>query len=104
LTFRLAEPASGYEQLLWTQGWQMLRRAYLAGWPPGGPPWVFASVPGGDRTVHGVPVKGGGLAFTFAPGVSGYSELVGRTGLTGIATVDIGTHYISTVRFLNRPA
>lgn len=102
LTFRLAEPATGYERLLWQQGWQALRRAYAAGWPPGGPPWVFCDVPGGDRSVHGVPTDGGGLSFTFPVGSPGYAQLVGQPGLTGIATVDLSSHFISGVRFFHR--
>jgi hypothetical protein len=102
-TVRQAEPASGYERLLWQQGWQALRRAHEAGWPSGGAPWVFADAPKSHRVVHGVPADGGALSFTWPVGSPGFAELVGRPGLYAIATVDISTHYFSTVKFLHRP-
>jgi hypothetical protein len=104
LTVRQAEPASGYERLLWTQAWQALRRAYAAGWPADGPPWVFADAPKSYRVIHGVPTEGGALSFTWPVGSPGFAELVGRPGLYAVATVDISTHYFSTVKFLHRPA
>lgn len=102
LTVRQAEPASGYEKLLWTQAWQALRRAEAAGWPEGGAPWVFADAPKSHRVIHGVPADGGALSFTWPVGSPGFAELVSRPGLYAIATVDIGTHFFSTVKFLHR--
>jgi hypothetical protein len=104
LTVRQAEPASGYERLLWTQAWQQLRRAEQAGWPPGSAPWVFADAPKSSRAVHGAPVEGGALSFAWPVGSPGFAELVGRPGLYALAVVDIGTRYFSTVKFLHRPA
>jgi hypothetical protein len=101
LVVRLSELETGYARLCWQQGWQALRRAEEAGWPvAGGPPPVFAAVPGGRR-VYGVPVEGGALSFRFPPGVAGFAELIGRPNLTSIVTVDRATHHILTVRFLN---
>ena len=100
---RQAEPASGYERLLWTQAWQQLRRVHEAGWPADGAPWVYADAPGSHRVVHGVPETGGTLSFHWPVGTAGFGELVGRPGLYAIATVDIATHYFSTVKFLHRP-
>ena len=100
LTVRQAEPASGYESSLWRSAWQALRRAHEAGWPPNAAPWVFAS---GSDSVHGVPVEGGAVSFTWPVGTPGFAELVARPGLYAIATVDISTHYFSTVKFLHRP-
>jgi hypothetical protein len=103
LTVRQAEPASGYESSLWRSAWQALRRAYEAGWPAGGAPWVFADAPKSYRVIHGIPVEGGQLSFTWPVGSAGFGELVGRPGLYAIATVDISSHYFSTVKFLHRP-
>jgi hypothetical protein len=97
LTVRQAEPATGYESALWRSAWQALRRAERAGWPPGSAPWVYAGA------IHGVPADGGALSFTWPVGSPGFAELVGRPGLYAIVTVDLGTHYFSTVRFLHRP-
>jgi hypothetical protein len=102
LTVRLGEGASGYERLLWRDGWQALRRDQEAGWPVDGSPPVFAAVPGARRGVHGQPVEGGALSFHFPPGTAGYAELVARPGLYAIVTMDSGTRYITNVRFLNR--
>jgi hypothetical protein len=104
LTVRQAEPASGFERLLWQQAWQALRRAYEAGWPVGAAPWVWADAPKSHRVIHGVPAEGGALSFTWPVGSPGFAELVGRPGLYAVATVDISTHYFSTVKFLHRPA
>lgn len=104
LTVRQAEPASGYERLLWQQGWQALRRGERAGWPPGSAPWVYADAPKSPRVIHAVPTEGGALSFTWPVGSPGFAELVGRPGLYAIATVDISTHYFSTVKFLHRAA
>jgi hypothetical protein len=103
LTVRQAEPASGFERLLWRQGWQQLRRAQEAGWPTDGAPSVFADAPKSHRVIHGVPADGGALSFTWPVGSPGFAELVGRPGLYAVVTVDIGTHYFSTVKFLHRP-
>jgi hypothetical protein len=102
LTVRQAEPASGYEKLLWQQGWQALRRASAAGWPVDGAAPVWADLPGARKVVLGQPAEGGALSFTFPPGTRGFAELVGRPGLYAIATLDINTHYFSTVKFLHR--
>jgi hypothetical protein len=104
LTVRQAEPATGYESSLWRSAWEALRRAEQAGWPPDAAPWVFASAPKSDRVIHGVPADGGALSFTWPVGSPGFAELVGRPGLYAVVTVDIGTHYFSTVKFLHRPA
>jgi hypothetical protein len=104
LTVRLSDEADGYTRLLWQQGWQQLRRAQEAGWPANGAPWVWADAPGSHRTVHGVPGDGGVLSFHWPIGSPGYAELVGKPGLTAIATVDRGTHHILSVRFLHGPA
>jgi hypothetical protein len=104
LTVRQAEPASGYESALWQSGWQALRRAHAAGWPPDAAPWVWADAPKSYQVVHGVPVDGGALSFTWPVGSAGFAELVGRPGLYAIVTVDISTHYFSTAKFLHRPA
>jgi hypothetical protein len=68
LTARISERESGYSKLLWSEGWQALRRAQEAGWPLNGAPWVWADVPGGRRVVHGLPEPGGVLSFHFPPG------------------------------------
>ena len=102
LTVRQAEPASGYEKLLWTQGWQALRRGQEAGWPPGSAPWVWADAPKSHRVIHGVATEGGALSFTWPVGRPGFAELVARPGLYAIATLDLSTHYFSTVKFLHR--
>jgi hypothetical protein len=102
LTARLPDKASGYERLLWVQGWQALRRAEQAGWPPGEAPWVLADVPGAPRVVHGVPVDGAALSFTFPVGVAGFGNLVGKPGVVAIATVDTGTHWFLNCKFYNR--
>jgi hypothetical protein len=104
LTVRLSEGESGYTKLLWREGWQALRRAQEAGWPPGGPPGIWADVPGGRRVVHGQPVDGGMLSFHFPPGTAGYAELVSKPGLWAIVTMDIAARHILAVRFLNGPA
>jgi hypothetical protein len=103
-TVRQAEPASGYERLLWTQAWQQLRRAHEAGWPAGGAPWVFAEAPKSYRAIHGIPADGGQLSFTWPVGSPGFAELVGRPGLYALATVDMSSHFFSAVKFLHRPA
>ena len=103
LTVRQAEPANGYESALWRSAWSALRRAEAAGWPEDGAPWVFADAPKSRRVIHGVPVDGGGLSFTWPTGSAGFAELVGRPGLYAIVTVDISSHYFSTCRFLHRP-
>jgi hypothetical protein len=102
LSVRLSETASGYQRMLWQQGWQQQRRAQEAGWAANGAPWVWADAPGVRRVVHGRPGEGGTLTFHFPPGTAGYSELVGKPGLTAIVTADRGTHHILGVRFLNR--
>jgi hypothetical protein len=104
LTVRQAEPASGYERSLWIKGWQALRQASAAGWPPGAAPWIFADAPKSHRVIHGVPVEGGALSFTWPVGSPGFAELVGRPGLYAVVTLDISTHYFSTVKFLHRLA
>jgi hypothetical protein len=103
LTVRQAEPASGYESALWRSAWSALRRAHAAGWPEGGAPWVFADALKSYRVVHGVPADGGALSFTWPVGSAGFAELVGRPGLYALVTVDIGTHYFRSVKFLHRP-
>ncbi len=54
LTVRQAEPASGYEKLLWTQAWQKLRRSHEAGWPLNGGAVGLRGCPGvpPGRTRH----------------------------------------------------
>jgi hypothetical protein len=104
LTVRLSELESGYLQTLWRSGWTALRRAQEAGWPPGGPGWVWADAPGSYQEVHGIPVDGGALAFTWPVGTPGFGDLVGKPGLAAIVTMDVNTHWISTVRFLHKPA
>jgi hypothetical protein len=103
LTVRLPDHASGYERLLWTQAWQQLRRAWEAGWPADGAPWVFADLPGARRVVHGQPAEGGTLRFTFPPGTPGFAKLISKPGVVGIVTVDRSTQWFLSCRFLNRP-
>jgi hypothetical protein len=69
LIVRLPDTAGGYERLLWTQGWQQLRKAYEDGWPASGPPWVFAGLPGAGRAVHAVPGEAATLVFNFPVGL-----------------------------------
>jgi hypothetical protein len=101
LTARLPDKAGGYERLLWTQAWQQLRRAQEAGWPASGAPWIFADVPGGDRSVHGVPTEGGTLSFSFPVGTPGFGALVSKPGVSAIVVVDRGTERFVSCRFLN---
>jgi hypothetical protein len=98
-TVRISELENSYNRSLWSDGWLALRQSYESGWPRGGPPWVYCD---GRRDVHGVPVEGGGLTFHWPVGTEGFADLVSRPGLYAIATVDINTHYISTVKFLHR--
>jgi hypothetical protein len=44
------------------------------------------------------------LSFHWPVGTPGFAELISQPGLYAIATVDISTHYFSTVKFLHRPA
>jgi hypothetical protein len=104
LTARLRDQAGGYERLLWTQAWQALRRAWEAGWPANGAPWVFADVPGARQVVHGLPTEGGTLQFSFPPGTPGFAELISKPGVVAVVTVDRGTQRFLACRFLNRPA
>jgi hypothetical protein len=104
LTARVSESENSYSRLLWADGWRALRQAYEAGWPDDAAPWVFCDGPGvAARTIHGVPTEGGGLSFTFPVGTAGFGELIGKPGLYAVATADVSTRYLSTVRFLNRP-
>ena len=108
LTVRLPDKASGYERLMWQQGWQALRQAQEKGWyetsmrPLRTPPEVWASTPGHYRVVYGLPGDGGVLTFHFPPGVAAYTELISKPGLIAILTVDRGNHHILSCRFLNR--
>jgi hypothetical protein len=100
LHVRLSELESGYMQTLWRSGWTALRQSYENGWPPSGPLQVYCD---GRRDVWGVPTEGGALSFTWPVGVAGYADLVGRPGLYAVVTMDVNTHFISTVKFLHRP-
>lgn len=102
LSVRISELESGYMQTLWRSGWQALRQAHEAGWPPGGPPSVFADAPKSRRTVHGVPTEAGALSFHWPVGTPGFAELVSRPGLYAVVTMDVNTHFISSVKFLHR--
>jgi hypothetical protein len=104
LYVRLPDKASGYDRALWAQGWQQLRRAEEAGWPSNAAPWVYASVPGADRVVHGGAGDAGCLRFHFPPKTPGYSELISKPGVVAIAVLDRGSQRFLSVRFLNRPA
>jgi hypothetical protein len=104
LTVRLPDHAGGYEQMLWTQAWQQLRRAQAAGWPTSGAPWLFADLPHARQVVHAQPGEGGTLSFTFPVGTPGFAELVGRPGVFAIVTVDRSSQQFRTCRFLNRRA
>jgi hypothetical protein len=64
LSVRLSEREDGYTRTLWADGWRALRDARENGWPPGGPPPVWADLPGNPRAAHGVPGDGGTLTFT----------------------------------------
>ena len=99
LTVRLSEGESGYTKLLWREGWQALRRAQEAGWPPGGPPGIWADVPGGRRVVHGQPVDGGMLSFHFPPGAAGYTALIAKPGVRAIIVMDASSRRILSVTF-----
>jgi hypothetical protein len=103
LSVRLSDQADGFTRLLWQQGWQQQRRAQEAGWPANGARWVWADAPGHRQVAHGLPTEGGVMSFTFPPGATAYSELVGKPGLTAIAVLDRGTHRFLNVKFLNRP-
>ena len=102
LTVRLPDKATGYTKLLWQQGWQALRRAEESGFRGGTPiPWAHGA--GRQREIaHGLPGDGGVLTFHFPAGVTAYSELISKPGLTAIVTVDRGTHHILSCRFLHR--
>jgi hypothetical protein len=101
LTVRLRDTAGGYERLLWISGWQQLRRAEQAGWPPDGAPWVYADLPGAPRVVHGQPGEAGTLMFHFPVGTPGFAELISKPGVIAIVTVDRSTQRFLTCRFLN---
>ena len=77
-------------------------KAEQAGWPIDGAGEVWADLPGARQVARGQPVDGGALSFHFPPGTAGYTELIGKPGLTAIVTMDIGTRRILGVRFLNR--
>jgi hypothetical protein len=104
LIVRLPDQAGGYERLLWTQGWQALRRGQENGWPIDGAPWVFADLPGARQVVHGEPGEAGTLRFTFPVGTPGFAKLVSKPGVVAIATVDRSTHFFLSCRFFHRPA
>jgi hypothetical protein len=99
LTVRLPDQAGGYERHLWIQAWQQLRRAQEAGWPVGGPGPVPADVPAG-RLVHGLPVDGAQLAFSFPVGTPGFAELVSKPGVTAVVTLDRSRLEFLRCRFL----
>jgi hypothetical protein len=103
LIVRLPDGAGGYQKMLWTSGWQQLRRAQEAGWPADGAPWVFCDVPGARRVVHGQPGEAATLKFHFPPGTRGFAELVSRPGVIAIVTIDRGSQRFLSCRFLHRP-
>jgi hypothetical protein len=102
LTVRLPDQVGGYEKFLWTQGWQQLRRAQEAGWPPDAAPWVFADLPGAPQVAHAQPGEGGTLRFAVPPGTPGFAKLVSRPGVVAILTIDRGSQRFLSCRFLNR--
>jgi hypothetical protein len=103
LTVRPGDQVGGYELAIWREAWTAQRRSQEAGWPLGSS-WVWADVPGARRVVHGVPVDGGQMSFTFPVGTAGFAQLVSKPGLYAIVTVDISTRQFLTCRFLNRPS
>jgi hypothetical protein len=103
LTVRLPDLAGGYERHLWIQGWQQLRRAQEAGWPPNGPQPVFADLPGARQVAHGQPADGGTLQFSVPPKTPGFAELISKPGVVAIVTIDRSSHRFLTCKFLSRP-
>jgi hypothetical protein len=102
LTVRLPDAAGGYESLLWRDAWQALRQAQEAGWPPDAAPWVYADLPGGDRSVAGQPGEAGTLVFRFPPGAPGFAALISKPGVVAIVTADRSARRFMACRFLNR--
>jgi hypothetical protein len=101
LTVRLPDAAGGYSELLWRDAWQALRQGQEAGWPPGSAEWVYADLPGGDRSVAGQPGEAGTLVFRFPPGAPGFAALISRPGVAAIVTADRSTRRFLSCRFLN---
>jgi hypothetical protein len=111
LSVRLSNQETGYARLLWRDGLQLLRQAEeaLESAPASRfmelAPAVWATVPGGRRSVHGKPGhEDGTLEFYFAPGVAAYAELVGKPNLAALVTMDKGTRHILGVKFYHRTA
>jgi hypothetical protein len=103
LTARLPDLAGRYERHLWTQGWQQLRRAQEAGWPPGGPQPVFADLPGARQVAHGQPGGWWDAAVHRPTQDSRLRRVDLQAGVVAVATIDRSSHRFLTCRFLNRP-
>jgi hypothetical protein len=101
LAVRLNESAGGYEQMLWRQSYQDLRKSEEAGrqhrtvWASGGGGNQIAFAACGDYQM---------LTFHFPVGKGDvYGKLIGRPGLAAFVSIDRELCYFMGVRFLHRP-
>jgi hypothetical protein len=101
LAVRLSELESGYSKLWWRESHAALKAAERNGWR--GHRTVYVSTPTASDVAHAVPGDYQMLLVRFPAGVSAFTELVGRPGLTSIVSIDRSSGHFVGVKFLHRP-
>jgi hypothetical protein len=101
LTVSRPDQLSGYQKLAWRVAHQALQLAEMNGWPQSGAPFLWAHTADQRDIVHGRPGDNLTLEFHFPAGVSAYTQLVSRPGLSAIVVVDESSGYFTGVKFWN---
>jgi hypothetical protein len=101
LAVRLSELESGYSKLWWRESHAALKAAERNGWR--GHRTVYVSTPTASDVAHAVPGDYQMLLVRFPAGVSAFTELVGKPGLTALVSIDRSAGRFMGVKFLHRP-
>ena len=101
LAVRLSELESGYSKLWWRESHAALKAAERIGWRLHRT--VYVSTPTASDVAHAVPGDYQMLLVRFPSGVSAFTELVGKPGLTALVSIDRSSGHFMSVKFLNRP-
>ena len=100
LFVRLPDNSIGPGRVAWRRSYEALRQAEESGYQSRVPD-LWAATKTADRVAHGFTADGLMLKFHFPVGNSAYSELLLKSRLTAIVTVDRSSGYFLRCLFLH---
>jgi hypothetical protein len=101
IAVRLSELEQAGGRTLWKEAHAALVRAEEMGWRARHPN-IYAHAPGAYQVAQATPGDFGMLLFRFPPGVSAFSELIGKPRLVARVGLDRSSRRFISVNFLHQ--